>query len=94
MDMHNLVDTITNEVDPIASRWINSLLGTLFLRVCETAFAEKASPSAPALDSGPYMLTLQFIIGKIMRKLDKRPKDSLPKDVVIREVNLGTIPPS
>lgn len=44
MDMQYLVNTITNEVDPIASRWINALLGVMFLRMCETSFAEQVGP--------------------------------------------------
>ena len=40
------------------------------------------------------MLTVQFIIGRIMRKLNKMPKDGYWRDIVIREVNLGTVPPS
>jgi hypothetical protein len=51
LDMQYLVNTITNEVDPIASRWINSLLGVLFLRICETAFAEKVSISFSSCSS-------------------------------------------
>ena len=96
LDMQYLVNSIINEQDPIASRWINSLLGILFLRMCETAFAEEVCflLGSCGLLARTLVLILQFIIGRIMRKLRKIPKSSFFKDIAVREVNLGTVPPS
>jgi hypothetical protein len=42
-DMQNLIDTLNNESDPIPIRWLNAMLGRIFLGLCRTAALEAVS---------------------------------------------------
>jgi hypothetical protein len=99
--MQKLIDTLNEDSDSIPVRWLNAMLGRVFLGICGTAALEAVCGRSPkkwvfasTTDVQPVSPCVsQFIIAKVMRKVKKVKTPSFLGDIVVKEIDVGKTPP-
>lgn len=100
--MQKLIDTLNDDNDAIPVRWLNAMLGRIFLGICKTAALEAVSGacSRAIVVQLPRLINVitsldrrQFIVNKVMKKIKKIKTPSFLGDIVVKEIDVGTTPP-
>lgn len=95
-NMKKLIDKLNTDPDQGNVRWLNGLIGRLFLGICNTVALEAVSRPGllPLLKDGQLKQHTQFIIERVMKKINKAKFPSWIEYIRIDEVNVGDVPPT